>query len=65
MDDSGYEVNHVLSCHRFCILRLLFRSLLGYLKDGNAAANSVDSDISYVVINLSARSKSCIITFIF
>ena len=31
--------------------------LLGYLKDSNAAAHSVDSDIFYVVIDLSARSK--------
>ena len=30
---------------------------LGYLKDSNAAAHSVDSDIFYVVIDLSARSK--------
>ena len=37
---------------------------LGYLKDSNAAAHSVDSAIFYVVINLSARSKSYIITFI-
>ena len=38
---------------------------LGYLKDSNAAAHSVDADIFYVVINpLSARSKSYIMTFI-
>ena len=37
--------------------------VLGYLKDSNAAAHSVDSDKFYVVINLSAISKSCIITF--
>ena len=37
---------------------------LGYLKDSNAAAHSVDNDIFYVVIDLSARSKSYIITFI-
>ena len=36
---------------------------LGYLKDSNAAAYSVDSDIFYVVINLSVRSKFYIITF--
>ena len=36
----------------------------GYLKDSNAAAHSVNSDIFYIVINLSARSKSHIITFI-
>ena len=35
-----------------------------YLKDSNAAAHSVDNDIFYVVIDLSARSKSYIITFI-
>ena len=38
--------------------------LLGYLKDCNVAAHSVDSDIFYVVKNLSAGSKSYIITFI-
>ena len=39
---------------------------LEYLKDSNAAAHSVDSDIFYVyvVINLSARSESYMITFI-
>ena len=31
---------------------------LGYLKDSNAAAHSVDSDIFYGVIYLSARSKT-------
>ena len=31
---------------------------LGYLKDSNAAVHSVDSDIFYVVIYLSVRSKS-------
>ena len=36
----------------------------GYLKDSNAAEHSVDSDIFYAVINLSAPSKSYIITFI-
>ena len=41
-----------------------FISKLGYLKDSNAAAHSVVSDIFYVVINLSERSKSSIITFI-
>ena len=39
--------------------------LLGYLKDCNVAAHSVDSDIFYVVINLSAGSKSYIIAFTF
>ena len=48
----------------FCFLLIFFRSLLGYLKDCNVAAHSVDSDIFYVVINLSAGSKSYIITFI-
>ena len=37
---------------------------LGYLKDSNAAAHSVDNDKFYVVINLSARSKPYTITFI-
>ena len=32
--------------------------------DSNAAAHSVDSDICYIVINLSARFKSYNITFI-
>ena len=48
----------------FSLLLMFFRSLLGYLKDCNVAAHSVDSDIFYVVINLSAGSKSYIITFI-
>ena len=43
---------------------IFFKSLLGYLKDCNVAAHSVDSDIFYVVINLSAGTKSYIITFI-
>ena len=63
MDDLGCAVNHVLSWHCFRVLLLFFRSLLGYLKDSNAAAHSVNSDIFYAVINLSARSKSYIITF--
>jgi len=33
---------------------------LGYLKDSNAAAHSVDSDIFNAVIHLSARSKTYI-----
>ena len=37
---------------------------LGYLKDSNTAAHSVDSDIFYVVINPSALSKSYIKTFV-
>ena len=44
----------------FC---LYSSDLLGYLKDCNVAVHSVDSDIFYVVINLSAGSKSNIITF--
>ena len=64
MDDLGCAVSHVLSCHGFRFLLLFFRSLLGYLKDCNVAAHSRDSDIFYVVINLSAGSKSYIITFI-
>ena len=62
--DLGCAVNHVLSCRCFRFLLLFFRSLLGYLKDTNAAAHSVDSDILNVVINVSARSKSYNITFI-
>ena len=49
MDDLGCAVNHVLSCHGFSFLLIFFRSLLGYLKDCNVAAHSVDSDIFYVV----------------
>ena len=64
MDDLGCAVNHVLSCDGFRFLPIFFRSLLGYLKDYNVAAHSVDSDMFYVVINLSAGSKSYIITFI-
>ena len=63
-DDLGCAVYHVLSCHCFRFFLLFFRSLLGYLKDSNIAAHSVDSDIFYIVINISARSKSYIITFI-
>ena len=64
MDDLECEVNHVFSCQGFRFWLIFFRSLLGYLKDCNVAAHSVDSDILYVVINLSAGSKSYIITFI-
>ena len=60
MDDLGCAVNHVLPCHGFRFLLIFFRSLLGYLKYCNVAAHSVDSDIR----NLSAGSKSYIITFI-
>ena len=58
MDDLGCALNHVLSCHGFRFLLIFFRSLLGYLKDCNVAAHSVDSDIFYIVINLAAGSKS-------
>ena len=64
MDDLECAVNHVFSCHGFRFLLKIFRSLLGYLKDCNVATHSVDSDIFYVVINLSAGSKSYIISFI-
>ena len=64
MDELGCAVNYVLSCDGFRFLLIFFRSLLGYLKDCNVAAHSVDSDIFYVVIDLSAGSKSYIITFI-
>ena len=37
---------------------VIWRKELWYLKDCNVAAHSVDSDIFYVVINLSAGSKS-------
>ena len=61
MDDLGSAVNHVLSCHGFRFLLIFFGSLLGYLKDCNLVAHSLDS---YIVINLSAASKSYIITVI-
>ena len=64
MDDLECAVNHVLCCHGFRFLLIFFRSLRGYLKDCNVAAHSVDSDIFYVVIDLSAGAKSCITTFI-
>ena len=48
----------------FRFLLIFFSSLLGYQKDCNVAAHSVDSEIFYVVINLTAGSKSYIITFI-
>ena len=56
--------SRVLSGHCFCFLLIFFSSLLGYQKDCNVAAHSVDSDIFYVVISLTAGSKSYIITFI-
>ena len=46
----------MLSYHGFRFLLIFFRSLLGYLKDCNVAAHSIDNDIFYVVINLSAGS---------
>ena len=51
MDELGCAVNHVLSLHGFRFLLIFFRSLLGYLKDCNVAASSVDSHIFYVVIS--------------
>ena len=60
----GCAVNHVLSCHGFRVFLIFFRTLLGYPKDCNVAAHSVDSDIFYVVINLSAGSKSYIVTLV-
>ena len=45
------------------ILQILTR-VARCLKGCKVAAHSVDSDIFYVVINLSAGSKSYIITFI-
>ena len=64
MDDLGCAGSHVLTCHGFHFLLIFFRSLLGYLKDLNVAAHSVDSDTFYVVINLSAGSKSYITGYI-
>ena len=64
IDDLGCAVNHVLSCHGFRVFLIFFRTFLGYLKDCHVAAHSVDSDIFYVVINLSAGSKSYIITLV-
>ena len=49
---------------RIRVFLIFFRTLLGYLKDCNVAAHSVDSDIFYVVINLSAGSRSYIITLV-
>ena len=46
------------ACHGFRVFLIFFRTLLGYLKDCNVAAHSVDSDTFYIVINLSAGSKS-------
>ena len=60
----GCAVNNVLYYHGFRYLLIFSRSLLRYLKDCNVAAHSVDSDIFYVVVNLSAGFKSYIITLI-
>ena len=55
-----------------CVFLLLF-SLFAFIlqiltrvskRKYNAAAHSVDSDIFYIVLNVSARSKSYIITLI-
>ena len=54
----------ILEMEDDCIEIPLIINKLGYLKDSNAAAHSVDNDIFYVFIDLSARSKSYIITFI-
>ena len=58
MDDLGCAVSHVLSYLCFRFLLSFFRSLLGYLKDSSTAAHSVDIDIFYIDINVSACSKS-------
>ena len=39
--------------------KTIIELLLGYLIDSNAVAHSVDSDIFYAVIYLSAHSKTC------
>ena len=52
------------STKTFTQCKMSLKLQLGHLKDSNAAAHSVDGDIFYVVINLSARSKSYILTFI-
>ena len=64
MDDLGCAIREPCAFLSRFWLFVFFRSLLGYLKDCNVAAHSVDRDIFYVVINLSAGSKSFIITFI-
>ena len=56
MDELGCAVNHALSCHCFRFLLLFFRFSLGHLEDSNAAAHSVDSNIFYIVINLSVSN---------
>ena len=40
-------------------------SQVGYLKDSNAVAHAVDSDIFYAVIHLPTRSKIYIINLYF
>ena len=50
VDYLGCTVNYVLSCHSFRFLFIFVRSLLGYLKDCNVAAHSVDSDIYMFLI---------------
>ena len=50
MDDLGCAVSHVLSYLCFRFLLFFFGSLLGYLKDSNTAAHSVDIDIFYIDI---------------
>ena len=50
------RTSRVTSKHVFLFIYSL---TLGYLIDSNAAAHSVDSDIFYAVIYLSARSKTC------
>ena len=48
----------------FSLFAYILQILTRYLKDCNVAAHSVDSDIFYVVISLSAGSKSYIITLV-
>ena len=40
--------------------KLISNFVLGYLKDSNAAAHSVESDIFYAVVHLSVRFKTYI-----
>ena len=40
--------------------KLIYVALQGYLKDSNAVAHSVDSDIFYTLIHLPAHSKTYI-----
>ena len=69
---TGGDLASVVSAHISCskagrchpLLRgsriLGYFSVLGYLKDDNVAAHSVDSDIFYPEIHLAARSKTYI-----